>query len=425
MIAQEVFMDIFTLQRQGHSARTIAKKLGLSRNTVNKYLKQGEFPKYTRGKRHGSILDPYKQVIQDLLAEDAYQATWLFERIQGLGYPGGYDIVRHYVQGIKKQQSRLAYIRFETEPGRQAQMDWGDFQVREADGQKTSNVYLFVLLLGYSRAMYAEFVLRCTLEAFMDSHIRAFQYLGGVPGEILYDNMKNVVTRRSGRRAEFNGEFLHFAHHYQFQPVACPPYSPWVKGKVERPIHYIRERFWRGYRFDCLERANRDLVFWLNETANVRLHGTHRQPIGERWQQEIPHLGSCPGGDYDTSLKVVRKVYRDCQVSYNGNRYVVPHHVVGKKILLKIKAGTIRFYHDQELLATYQEPTEKGTTIGQPGLYERLLEDIAQRRRKYRARNGKGKATRGLTTDSLFPQVDYRSLAEYDRIAQGGAPWSN
>jgi hypothetical protein len=99
--------------------------------------------------------------------------------------------------------------------------------------------------------------------------------------------------------------------------------------------------------------------------------------------------------------------------------------VVGKKILLKIKAGTIRFYHDQELLATYQEPTEKGTTIGQPGLYERLLEDIAQRRRKYRARNGKGKATRGLTTDSLFPQVDYRSLAEYDRIAQGGAPWSN
>ena len=154
MIAQEVFMDIFTLHRQGHSARSIAKKLGLHRNTVNKYLKQGEFPKYTRGKGRESILDPYKQLIQDLLAEDAYQATWLFERIGQLGYPGGYDTVRHYVQGIKEQQSRLAYIRFETEPGRQAQMDWGEFQVREPDGQ-TSSVSLFVLLLGYSRAMYA------------------------------------------------------------------------------------------------------------------------------------------------------------------------------------------------------------------------------------------------------------------------------
>jgi transposase len=424
MIAQEVFMDIFTLHRQGHSARSIAKKLGLNRNTVNKYLKQGEFPKYTRGKRGASILDPYKQVIEDLLAEDAYQATWIFARIQHLGYPGGYDTVRHYVQGIKKQQSRLAYIRFETEPGRQAQMDWGDFQVNEPDGQ-TSTVFLFVLLLGYSRAMYAEFVRRCTLEVFLDSHIHAFQYLGGVPGEILYDNMKNVVAKRSGRGAEFNGEFLHFAHHYQFQPVVCPPYSPWVKGKVERPIHYIRERFWRGYRFDSLGRANRDLLVWLNETANVRLHGTHRQPVRERWQQEIPQLGSRPEVDYDTSLKVVRKVYRDCQVSYNGNRYVVPHHVVGKKILLKIKAGTIRFYDDQDLLATYQEPQEKGATIGLPGLYERLLQDIAQRRRKYQRGSGKGKATRGLATGSLFPQVAYRPLADYDRLVSGGGVWTN
>lgn len=424
MIAQEVFMDIFTLQRQGHSARSIAKKLGLSRNTVNKYLKQGEFPNYTRGERRESILSPYKQVIQDFLAEDTYQATWIFERIQSLGYSGGYDTVRHYVRSIKEQQSRLAYIRFETEPGRQAQMDWGEFQVVEADGQ-SSKVYLFVVILGYSRAMYGELVRRCTLEAFMDGHIRGFHYFEGVPAEILYDNMKHVVIRRLPGRVEFNVEWLHFAHHYRFQPVLCPPYSPWVKGKVERPIHYVRERFWRGYRFDSLERANRDLLRWLNETANQRCHGTHHQCIRELWQQEIPQLGSQPAVAYDTSLKVVRKVYRDCQVSYNGNRYVVPHHVVGKKILLKIKAGTIRFYNDQDLLATYQEPQEKGTTIGQPGLYERLLQDIAQRRRKYQRGKGKGKATRGLTTGSLFPQVDYRSLAEYDRIAQGGGSWNN
>jgi hypothetical protein len=271
--------------------------------------------------------------------------------------------------------------------------------------------------------MYAELVSRCTLEAFLDGHIRGFQYLGGVPAEILYDNMKNVVIKRSGGRVEFNGEFLHFAHHYRFTPVACPPYSPWVKGKVERPMHYIRERFWRGYRFESLGRANRDLLSWLNTTANERLHDTHRQAVRVRWQQEMPALGARPGVEYDTSVKVVRKVYRDCQVSYNGNRYVVPHQVVGKKILLKIKAGTIRFYDDQDLLATYQEPQEKGATIGQPGLYERLLQDIAQRRRKYQ--RSKGKATRGLTTGSLFPQVEYRSLADYDRLVSGGGVWTN
>lgn len=370
------------------------------------------------------MLDPYKQVIQDLLVEDAYQATWLFERIRQLGYPGGYDTVRRYVQGIKNQQTRLAYIRFETEPGRQAQMDWGEFQVQRSNGQ-SHRLYLFVLLLGFSRAMYAELVSHCTLEAFLDAHIRAFHYLGGVPQEILYDNMKIVVISRNGGQVKLNTEFGHFAHHYQFRPEVCPPYSPWVKGKVERPMHYIRERFWRGYAFDSLDRANRDLITWLNETANRRLHGTHRQQVQQRWQQEQAHLGTRPEVAYDTSLKVVRKVYKDCQVSYNGNRYVVPYHVVGKKILLKIKAGTIRFYDDQELLVTYQEAPESGKTIGQPGLYQKLLQDIAQRRRKYQRSKGKGKATQGVTTRSLFPQVAYRPLTEYDRLVSGGGVWTN
>lgn len=422
MIAKEVCMDIFALHRQGHSIRSIAKKLGLHRNTVKKYLERGELPKYPKGEQQRSILDPYKQVIQDLLAEDAYQATWLFERIRQLGYPGGYDTVRHYVQGIKAQQSRLAYIRFETEPGRQAQMDWGEFQVQQRNGQP-QRVYLFVLLLGFSRAMYAELVSRCTLEAFMDAHIRAFHYLGGVPQEILYDNMKNVVIARKAGQVTLNTELMHFAHHYQFHPEVCPPYSPWVKGKVERPMHYIRERFWRGYSFDSLGRANRDLLSWLNETANRRIHGTHRQLVEQRWQQEQAHLGMRPEVEYDTSLKVVRKVYKDCQISYNGNRYVVPHHVVGKKVLLKIKAGTIRVYDDQDLLVTYQESQAPGSTIGQPGLYEKLLQDIAQRRRKYQ--RGKGKATQGLTTGSLFPQVVYRPLADYERLVSGGGVWTN
>lgn len=257
----------------------------------------------------------------------------------------------------------------------------------------------------------------------MDCHIRAFRYLKGVPAEILYDNMKNVVIGRKHGRVDFNVEFLHFAGHYQFQPKPCPPYSPWVKGKAERPMDYLRERFWRGYVYNAIDQANSDVSDWLNEVANQRIHGTHRQPVAVRWHNEIEHLGKLPANDYDTSVKVFRKVYKDCQVSYNCNHYVVPYHVVGKKILLKIKNGTIRFYNDDQLLATYREPEGQYHLIANPLFYEQLKKDKQQQRRKYG--RSKGKATRGLINGSLFPQVDYRPLADYERFAQGGVAWNN
>lgn len=127
--------------------------------------------------------------------------------------------------------------------------------------------------------------------------------------------------------------------------------------------------------------------------------------------------------EYDTSLKIFRKVYKDCQLSYNGNRYKVPHEVVTKKVMLKVKGDTIRIYYDQDLLATYQEPPGKGQVIGDPRIYERLKRDQAQLSRKYG--QSKGKATRGLSSGSLFPQVALRPLTEYEQFAAGGVQWNN
>jgi hypothetical protein len=235
--------------------------------------------------------------------------------------------------------------------------------------------------------------------------------------------MKHVVLGRQNGTVVFNGEFLHFAHHYGFQPKPCPPYSPWVKGKVERPIDYIRERFWRGYAYESIPRANQDVGAWLHETANQRIHGTHGQPVIQRWQQEISRLGELPPVDYDTSIKVFRKVYKDCQLSYNGNRYVVPYHVVGKTVMLKIKGTLIRTYYDQELLSSYREPQGKHNRIGDPKFYEQLKRDKEQMRRKYG--NNKGRATRGLINGTLYQEVAYRPLAEYEHYATGGGLWNN
>lgn len=422
MISIGVVMNIFSLARQGHSERAIARKLGIHRKTVKTHLASGELAGSNKRQKRPSLLDPYHQVIQDFLDVDDYKATWIFDKLKNMGFTGGYEIVKRHVASIKEQKTRLAYIRFETEPGMQAQVDFGDFQITEADG-RTTTVHAFVIVLGFSRVIYVEFVDRCTLEAFMDCHADAFSYLGGVPAEILYDNMKNVVVDRQDGSVKFNVEFLHFARHYGFTPKACPPYSPWVKGKVERPMDYIRERFWRGYTFTSLEALNRDVRSWLEQTANQRIHGTHHQPVIDRWIQEKPHLGPLPVSGYDTSIKVCRKVYKDCQISYNANRYLVPHQMVGKKILLKIKRGVIRIFHDQELLVTYQEPEGKHKVVGNLLFYEQLKRDREQINGKYR--KSKGKVTRGLVTSTLFPQVEQRPLSEYEQLSQGGVSWNN
>lgn len=186
MISWEVFMDIFALKRQGLGLRAIARKLGIHRNTVRKHLEGRRLPTYRRTKRRDSILAPYQQVITDWLEEDSYQATWIVDRLRQRSYTGSYDTVKRHGRKVKEQRTRLAYLRFETQPGHQAQADGGDFQIQGPDG-KTTTIYLFALLLGFSRVVYAEFVERCTLETFLDCHIRGFRRLRGVPGEILPD----------------------------------------------------------------------------------------------------------------------------------------------------------------------------------------------------------------------------------------------
>ena len=418
MITTEVFMDIVALNRSGHSIRWIARKVGIHRKTVKKHLESNTFPAYHRQNGKPSILEPYHQIIRDFLDEDDYQATWILTRLQRMGYTGSYDTLKVFVRAIKEQKCRIAYTRFETEPGLQAQVDWGDFKVVDVTGQ-TTTLYAFVMVLGFSRAMYVEFVERCTLEVFMDCHLRAFRNLKGVPAEILYDNMKQVVVGRDHGRPVFNTEFLHFAKHYGFTPRLCPPYSPWVKGKVERPMHYVRESFWRGYDYTTLTRANQEVLTWLAETAHQRIHGTHHQQVQARWEQEQPHLGPLPPSDYDTSLKFFRKVYKDCLISFGATRYYVPPQAVGQKVLLKVKAGLIQIYRDADLLALYQIPDQKGQIIGIPAKPSRTPQQTPRYGRD------KGKATRGLVTGTLYPEVYHRPLAEYDRYAAGGASWNS
>jgi transposase len=415
MIDKEECMEIWALKRQGFSNRAIARKLGIHRKTVKTYLGTHEFPAYRAVERKSSLA-PYHGMIDDWLSTEDYQATRVHELVRQQGYAGGYETVKRYVREVKETRDRIAYLRFETMPGQQAQVDFADFQTIAANGD-VQTLYMFVMVLGYSRHMYVEFVTRCTMTAFLDCHQHAFRFFAGVPSEILYDNMKNVVVRRHVGKAEFNATFLDFVAHYGYTPVACPPYSPWYKGKVERPIDYLRERFWRGYQYTDLARLNRDVQAWSVTVASERVHGTTKERVSSRFERERPRLGALPKRPYDTSEKVPRKVYKDCQVSFGSNRYVVPHTLAGKAVLLKIKHGLLRVYDDETLAAEYMIPEGKGRLLSHPEFYEALKKDQEQIRRKYRVPAGKARATRGLLTHGLLHEtVQQRPLAIYEAL---------
>jgi len=413
-------LDILLMKRKGMTQRQIARKLGISRNTVKKYIENQGYSERNECKAiRKSMLDPYKGNISAWLAEDMeYKATWIYDKLRPMGFSGSYEIVKRAVHEIKDERQQIAYMRFETEPGFQSQVDFGEFQVENADST-IRKIYLFAMILGYSRRIYAEFVDRCDLPTFLDCHIHAFEYFGGIPEEILYDRMKNVYVRKIAGKDKFNDTLMGFALHYRFKPKVAPPYAAWVKGKIERPYHFIREGFWRGYGFICREASNNDLLNWF-QIKDQRVHGTTHEVVSERFSRERPHLQELPRQAFDTSWRVYRDVNKDCTVRFEGNSYVVPHTLVGKNLVLRVKDRCMRIFADDTLIVTYEIPEGKGHLVQDPIFYEALKKDREMNKRKY----GQGRRSKGRAKCTISPlkplydmDVEIRPVYIYDHVA--------
>jgi len=420
MISRETKVDISFLNRQGHSYREIARKTGRDRRTVKRYAQNPELIGQGRTKvERESILDPFVPVIESWLGEDGeYRASWILDQIRKIGYTGGYTIVKDLVREIKREKSRIAYLRFETEPGRQAQVDFGDFKVVKPDGSERT-LYKFSLILGFSRTPYCEFVDRCDMTSFLDAHQRAFAHFGGVPAEILYDRMRNVFIKKLAGKTQFTQGLMTLADHYGFTPEVAPAYSPWVKGKVERPMDFIREGFWRGYCFTDIETANRDLLAFIEEKSH-RVHGTTGEKVCDMFASEKPFLMSLPASTCDVSERLYRKVEKDCTISVEGSRYEVPHTLVGKRILVRLNDGVLRVYEGDSLMARHARSPVKGKLVQLPGLRAAILGDREMNARKYaRPPKGKGKATISPRLGKYAVEVQTRPLSVYGQIGGG------
>ena len=231
-------------------------------------------PRAPRPKGTDAFL-PYLR--ERLAAYPGLTAVRLWRELRERGYGGGYTAVKRAVQGLRPDPVHPFEVRFETPPGEQAQVDFARFEIAfTAEPGVTRVVWLFSLVLGYSRLIWARFVVHQDLQSVLRCHIAVFEALGGAPGEILYDRMKTAVLGEDAAGlVVYNRALLDLARHYGFQPRACRPYRAKTKGKVERPFRYIREDFFLARSFRDLEDLNAQLRHWLDTVANPRVHAAY------------------------------------------------------------------------------------------------------------------------------------------------------
>ena len=223
MVQREEFFMIKDLKSKGLSNVQIAQALELNRKTVAKWLKSNEFPKYKLKAALPSKLDTYKSYILSRMNEGCVNAQIIFDEITALGYTGKMTILREFMKPHRPATKQQACIRYETPPGKQAQVDWGEFKLLCQDGS-FQKVHAFIMILGYSRISYVEFTEDEKINTLLGCHERAFQFFGGIPETILYDNMRTVVkhSHKTGEN-KWNDTFLQFAKHHGFSPIRCRP----------------------------------------------------------------------------------------------------------------------------------------------------------------------------------------------------------
>ena len=274
----------------GRSIREMARELGISRNSVRKYLRSLGVPKEEPRRRRPSKLDPYTGHIDTRLSEGLDNCVVLLRELRALGYSGGYTILKDYVQPRRRRRQPQATVRFETGPGEQAQVDWGSLAYIAEDGRKRQ-VWAFVMVLSWSRAIYVEFVRRADVATFMRCHVNAFEYFGGVPRRCLYDNAKVVVLGRDGDgRPEWNSRMLDLSLRVGFEMRLCRPYRAQTKGKGESGVKYVRRNLWSTVRFSDDSDMNRQGMEWCETVANERVHGTTKRRPKELLEEERAHM---------------------------------------------------------------------------------------------------------------------------------------
>ncbi|MCC6751971.1 MAG: IS21 family transposase [Deltaproteobacteria bacterium] len=364
-------LDVVTRIRRLHFAEhwkvgTIAAQLGVHHEAVRHAIGI-----YGWGEAVGarvvreSMVQPWLPFIRGTLEQyPRLTATRVHEMVRARGYQGSVMHLRRYVRMLRPQARREAFFRVEALPGEEAQVDWGLFG-KVAVGNAQRSLCCFVMVLSYSRAVYAHFALDMSMESFLRGHVGAFEAFGGVARSILYDNLKSVVLERNGDAVRFNPRLLELAGHYHFAPKPCAPYRGNEKGKVERTIRYLRDSFFAARRFNGVADLNQQLGRWLNDTAMQRPWpgAPNGKRVHDMLGEERPKLLPLPAVPASTDRVSAVASGKTPYVRFDGNDYSLPPRLLRKPLTLVATVDTVRLLDGCEEVARHERSYDRGRRV--------------------------------------------------------------
>jgi transposase len=363
-------MDIIYEIRRRHlvqkqSITEIAKDMGLSRPTVRKHLLTVEEPQYKRKQSQAQSpkLGQFKAQLAQWLEDDAKltrarrrSGRRLFEGLQAIGYEGAYDsvqrFVKHWQSSNQSPKLNNAFVPLQFLAGDACQFDWSQEEVEL--GGVLQKIKVAHFRMPYSRQMFVVAYPKETQEMVLDAHVRAFDFFGGVPTRMIYDNLKAVVdTVYSGKARQFNRRFLTLANHYLFEPVACTPASGWEKGQVENQVGNIREWLFTPLaKFASFSELNAWLETRCRELAQ-RKHPTQRdRTIAECFTDEQGLLRPITA-HFDGYVEQIKQASPTCLVLVERNRYSVPARYANQVVSVRLSAAEVKIVADGEWIATH------------------------------------------------------------------------
>jgi transposase len=353
---------------------TIAAELGVHPDVVDRALDRGADRAILMAPRP-RLVDPYAPFIDETLkAHPRLRATRLFDMIRMRGYEGGIAILRRHVAEVRPIPHGEVYLRAERLIGEQAQVDWAHVGSLAVSGG-TRPLWVFVMLLAYSRAMWAELVFDLTVESLRRSLVRAARYFEGVTRQWLFDNPKTVVLERHGDAVRYHPGLLEIAGALRVQPKLCRPRRPTDKGGVERANRFLHDRFFAARTITSIEDGNRQLLAFIDDIANARPHPRFRdRTVAEVFAEEKPRLLSLPDSLPETDLVAPASVDTTAFVRFGTNLYSVPPRYGRGTVTLVASDAEVRFLDGANVIAKHERSWGKHQRIEDPEHRRELLE---------------------------------------------------
>jgi transposase len=360
--------QVRALAADGVSKRQIAARLGINRRTVDRLVEAPEPPRYERAAR-GSMLDPLEPVLRQLLEEwPEIKAPRVTEILRAdYSYEGSVDLVKKRLAKLRPSQVRAAQ-RTGYRPGQVLQLDWAEMPTRPQVAGRQRRVYALVASLPFSGAQTAHFSFDLSADSFLEGHVRALEWLGGVPRECVYDNLRSVVARRDGDQVTWNHRFVALRGHYAFHATACTPATPREKGSVEGSVRYLKTGFWPARRINGLADLDEQYGDWRDRVCNRRRHATGGFWVNERLEVEWDALRPLPPIAFDYAGRRSTRVPLDGYLKLGGSFYRAPQSLIHQRVELRFDRDRVWICDRGETVARYIRSYDRGLWFPPPQL---------------------------------------------------------